>query len=112
MIYYMRSNNFTSSQYEEVLEKMKEYEDENKSLKAELRTSDNELKCLRESYNELKQYSRRECVEIRGIPLPSLTEREMTNDIVKTVTEKMVPQIVDEDVSVSHRLAVSQSRRG
>ena len=69
---------------------MKSYEDENKeiasenkSLKAELLKSVKELKALKESQNDLEQYSRRDCVEIRGIP--SKDKHEKTNYIVKQV---------------------------
>lgn len=68
----MKNINFISSKYEDVLEKIKSYEEgridlinENKSLKAELSMSVNELKCLKESYNELERYSRRKCIILK-----------------------------------------------
>ena len=50
-------------------------------------------------------------IEIRGIPLSTRSQRENTNDMVKKVAEKIGVQIVEEDISVSHRLPVSQSYR-
>ena len=44
---------------------MTELVGENKSLKAELLDTTNQLKALKESFNELEQYSRRDCLEVR-----------------------------------------------
>ena len=48
--------------------KSKELINENKSLKSELRSSANELKYLKDAYDDLEQYTRRECLEIKDIP--------------------------------------------
>ena len=63
-----------NSNYDQLLTKMSTYEkgmtelvNENKSLKAELLDTTNQLKVLKESFNELEQYSRRDCLEVRGI---------------------------------------------
>ena len=42
---------------------MTELDNENKSLKAELLDTTNQLKALKESFNELEQYSRRDCLD-------------------------------------------------
>ena len=42
---------------------MTELVNENKSLKAELLDTTNQLKALKESFNELEQYSRRDCLD-------------------------------------------------
>ena len=42
----------------------------------------------RHNYNDLKQYSRRECVEITGIPSPVWGE-ENVNDVVIKIGELM-----------------------
>ena len=55
-----KSASFISSQYDSLLQ-------ENKSLKVEVRT--NELNHLKEEFNNLEQYSRRDCLEIRGVPV-------------------------------------------
>jgi hypothetical protein len=40
---------------------------ENKSLKANVLESENKIKLLKESCNDMDQYLRRDCVEIRGL---------------------------------------------
>ena len=60
---------------------MTELVNENKSLKGELLDTTNQLKALKESFNELEQYSRRDCMEIRGIPEISSDTREDTTKI-------------------------------
>ena len=92
---------------------MKSYEDENKeiasenrSLKAELLKSVKELKALKESQNDLEQYSRRDCVEIRGIP--SKDKHEKTNYIVKQVGDMIGVEVREKDISVNHRLSTSK----
>ena len=59
-----------NSNYNQLLTKMSTYEkgmtelvNENKSLKAELLDTTNQLKALKESFNELEQYSRRDCLD-------------------------------------------------
>ena len=42
---------------------MTELVNENKILKAELLDTTNQLKALKESFNELEQYSRRDCLD-------------------------------------------------
>ena len=85
---------------------------ENKSLKSELRSSVNELKYLKDAYDDLEQYTRRECLKIKGIPLPTRSKREDTNNIVIKVADKVGVRIVEEDISVSHRLPMSKSYKG
>lgn len=63
--------------------------------------------------NELEQYSRRDCLEIRGVPLPDL---ESTNAIVVKMAECIDVQLDENDISTSHRLPMrkktsSQSKR-
>ena len=42
---------------------------ENKSLKAEVRKITNKLDLIKEEFNNLNQYSRRDCLEIRFVPV-------------------------------------------
>ena len=65
---------FKNQKYEEILNKLMAYEserkeliNENKSLKSQLLTTTKQLNDMAEVVNGLEQYSRRECVEIRGI---------------------------------------------
>ena len=69
---------------------MTELVNENKSLKGELLDTTNQLKALKESFNELEQYSRRDCMEIRGIPEISSDTREDTTKIYEQ-KKKFVP---------------------
>ena len=54
----------------------------------------------------LEQYTRRECVEIRGVPHKP---DESTNAIVKVVGKAVHVEIADIDISVSHPLPPSKS---
>ena len=69
---------------------------ENASLKAELFKSTNKLRLLKKSLNDLEQYTRRDCLEICGIPLPSTpTDVDQTDNIVLQIGEKIgVPYMV------------------
>ncbi|CAH3179844.1 unnamed protein product, partial [Porites lobata] len=53
---------------------------------------------------ELEQYSRRDCLEIRGIPKNSSGMREDTNKIVIELGRKIGIELKKEDISTSHRL--------
>ena len=66
---------FTSKQYDTVIKRLSECEEENKKLRNEnkilqksLNKLDTSLKSVIKANNDLEQYTRRECVEIRGIP--------------------------------------------
>ena len=61
---------------------MTELDNENKSLKAELLDTTNQLRALKESFHELEQYWRRDCLEIGGIPKISSDTQDDTNEIV------------------------------
>ena len=51
-------------------EENKALKQEQVSLKAQVLRSANDLKLVQKSLNDLEQYTRRDCLEIRGIPLP------------------------------------------
>ena len=53
--------------------------EENSNLKRKLATIQNELETLKVNCDEQEQYSRRECLEIHGIPT---MVKEDTNDLV------------------------------
>jgi hypothetical protein len=57
----------------------------------------------------MEQYSRRECLEIKGIPV---TKDENTDELVTKVCELMGLSIKEEDISVSHRLPISNKYKG
>ena len=53
----------------------------------------------RQNYNDLEQYSRRECVEITGISSPVWGE-ENVSDVVITMAELMDVEMCEDDISV------------
>ena len=55
---------------------------------------------LDNAYDQLEQYGRRECLEIKGIPE---TKDENTDRIVINLASKMGVQMNESDISVSHR---------
>ena len=106
---------FTSGQYDALLSNVTSCEkenstlkDENKILKSALGSLETSLKSLLKANNEQEQYSRRECVEIRGVP-----ERagESTNHLVKEVGRALGVEVTDNDISVSHRLPPSKAHK-
>ena len=91
---------------------MTELVNENKSLKGELLDTTNQLKALKESFNELEQYSRRDCMEIRGIPEISSDTREDTNEIVVELGRKIGVDLKKEETSTSYRLRSKRKANG
>ena len=101
----MKNINFISEKYDEIIKLLKVSEEErkllvteNKGLKAKVLQSENEIKLLQQSFNDMYQYRRRDCIEIRGIK----------------IAEKIGIDIKESDISVSHILPrwnfVDQSR--
>ena len=94
---------FISNKYDELLAKMTKYDQEKKdlvigntSLRAELLDSSKQIKMPKDSINSLEQYTRRDCVEIRGIPY---VEGENTNNIVVKLGEKIGVKLNKDDIS-------------
>lgn len=73
----------------------------NASLEAENATLTNRLQSRETCLNNLEQYSRRECVEISGIPE---VKDENTDDIVIKLGSLIGLHLAKNDISVSHRL--------
>jgi HEAT repeat protein len=74
----MKNIKFTSEKYNEIVRLLKANDKErktlmaeNKSIKAKVLESENEIKLLKESCNDMDQYLRRDCVEIRGLSVSS-----------------------------------------
>ena len=72
----MQSVNALNSKYDQIAKTLKDLDEakdkqilENAGLKAEILKSSNEVKFFKKSLNDLEQYTRRDCLEIRGIPL-------------------------------------------
>ena len=83
-------------------EENKVLKEEYASLKSQLLSSANDLKSVQKSLNDLEQYTRRDCLEIRGIPLPEESQAEDTNEIVLQLSQKMDIPLERNDISVSH----------
>lgn len=81
--------------------KLELLEARNASLEAENATLTNRLQTYETCLNNLEQYSRRECVEISGIPE---VKEENTDNIVIKVGSLIGLDITKDDISVSHRL--------
>ena len=90
---------------------MTELVNENKSLKGKLLDTTNQLKALKESFNELEQYSRQDRTEFRGIPKISSDTREDTNEIVVEHGRKIGVDLKKEDISTSHRKKKANGER-
>ena len=108
----------TNEKYEEVLKKLETHEAEhkeiitkNKILKSTVQSLGNKVEQLKETLNEMEQYSRRECLEIQGIPASSKVEMSSNKTVVK-IGELMGIDIDEDDISVSHRLPVGSKYKG
>ena len=81
-------------------EKNKVLQVENASLHSQLLTMTNDIN-QQDALNDYEQYSRRECLEISGIPKKM---KEDTNQIVIDIGEMLCVEITEDDLSVSYRL--------
>ena len=113
------SMSLINEKYELILKKLSTFEEErkdlinvNQALKSELQATTTKLKDLSVAHNDLEQYGRKECVEIRGIPLPCGQSMEDTNEIALKVAHLIDVDIEDRDISISHRLKTSDSYKG
>ena len=87
-------------------------QEENKILKSVIHVAEGQLCQIQNVLNDLEQYSRRECLEIQGIPASEDSVNESTNDIVCKISKLMGVEIASEDVSVSHRLPINKIYKG
>ena len=78
----------------------------NKNLTNKIDDLKSKLKQSEMSINNLEQYSRRECLEINGVPEKP---NENTDDIVIAVAKKVGLAISSKDISVSHRVGRLQN---
>ena len=99
---------FLSSQYADISKSVKNLSERNKvlqvenaSLRSQLLTMTNDINQQKDSLNDFEQYSRRECLEISGIPKKI---KEDTNQIVIDIGQMLGVEITEDDLSVSHRL--------
>ena len=86
---------------------MKALADENVPLRSDSAKMKKEICDLRSAIDKQAQYMRRECLEIRGVPV---TSGEDTNEIVKKIGVLTDVDIIDTDISISHRIPSSNGR--
>ena len=103
-----KSINFLSDKFDETVGRIAKLEKENASLRndnqclrGEVHRSRNLLAQMKDDFNDLQQYSRWDCLELRG--LPDL-EGEDTNRWVKKVGQLINIEVNNADISTSHRL--------
>ena len=102
------SQEFLSASFDEMKNKIKDLEGEVKTTKQENTELKERVKFLEkdsilnaEALNDLAQYSRRDCLEIKG---GRHEQNECTDKLVITVAQKCGIQINENDISVSHRI--------
>ena len=101
----METAKFINAKYDDLVK-------EKKALKLALHTMEAKFYSVAKAHDDLEQYGRRECVEIRGIPVPSDPKSEDTNAVVKSVGDLMGISVTDNDISVSHRMPQSKRYKG
>ena len=87
----------------------KEIAMENQRLQSECLNMANNLKLLKQEMNNLEQYSRRDCLEIRGIP-PTSDENPM--NLVQSIGKLIGVEVNNTDISISHRLPSNNQQHG
>lgn len=99
---------FLSDKFDLTIKKVQELEEkllitdqENKHLKTEVSRLSTLVAHTVEELNNVQQYSRRDCVEISGIPE---IRDENTNKLVIAVGTLIGVQVNESDISLSHRL--------
>ena len=80
--------------------------DKNVRLRSDSAKMKKEICNLRSAIDKRAQYTRRKCLEIRGVPV---TSGEDTNDIVKKIGALTDVDINDTGISISHRIRSSNS---
>ena len=114
---------FVNGEYDELLQMMKTSNDERKALKDEIKILQDENKILKATIDsierslesvtranhDLEQYTRRECVEIRGIPVAANPWEEQTNSIVEDVGKLLGLDITENDISACQRMPQRQA---
>ena len=104
----LASISFLSEKYDNLIARVgslegqnNDLECENRLLRKEISTLASNLQTTRIAVNELEQYSRRDCLEIKGIPE---SREKSTTEIVITVGALMDIDVKPDDISISHWL--------
>ena len=87
--------------YISFITKAKTLAQENGRLRSDSAKMKKDLSDLRSAIDEQAQYTRRDCLEIRGVPV---TTGKDTNIIVKKIGALIDVDINDTDISISHRI--------
>ena len=102
------SQEFLSASFDEMKNKIKDLEgevqttkQENTELKGRVKFLEKDSILNAEALNDLAQYSRRDCLEIKGV---RHEQNECTDKLVITVAQKCGIQTNENDISVSHRI--------
>ena len=74
---------------------------ENNFLKQESSRMANAMNQMKAEFDDQEQYIRRDCSEIRWIPMSA---KDDTNQIIKNVGSLVDVSIEDNDISISHRM--------
>ena len=91
---------------EELDKKVSDVQSENKCLKAEVLRLSGMVERQNNELNEIEQYSRRDCVEISGLPEE---KGEDLNKLVVRIGSLMNVELDKKDISISQRLPKSRS---
>ncbi|XP_077985930.1 uncharacterized protein LOC144440433 [Glandiceps talaboti] len=97
-----QSVTYVSNSFDEFTRQLQSLKNENKGLKEQLAKTTNEL-------NDLQQYTRRNNLELSGLPEE---EDEDTDDIVVRVAAAAGVNISPDDIDISHRLPRRTNRQG
>ena len=103
------SMNFINKEFEDMKKKISALEErnsdlvkENNFLKQESSRMANKMNQMKTAFDDQDQYIRRDCLEIRGIPVSA---QEDTNElIIKAVGSIVDIPVEDNDISISHRM--------
>ena len=94
-----------NTKYEVVMDELIQYKaerneivTENKILKSAVNMMEEKVKQLTDSCDEMEQYSRRDCIKIKGIPLPAIGKAENTNNIVIELSKRMGVNIDEKNI--------------
>ena len=104
---------FANAKYEEVLAKLEQFDKEknlliaeNTTLERTIQAMDGQIKQLQKESNDMRQYSRRDCLEIQGIPYQ---KEESTDDITKKVRDLMDVYRGDNEISLSLSFTITKN---
>lgn len=110
-----QSIDFMNTKFQSILTEFAALKKENQSLKLENNVLKSQIQVITSKVKEqelliddLEQYIRRDCVEIKGIPS---FRNEDTSEIVQEVAELLDVDLDKDDISISHRLPSYDSQQ-